>query len=195
MRSCLPAFRSARSMKDRHVSQCRPSRHYLFEGNYTGGCEVPRHGSAGQWLLLFQMEHRRLLPSSKPFQSHVALRRTALMHCRNNNYGSPRNVFFFPLIPPLNDGTDRRLMILTAERLGRGAYEPPRPGTLRTTDETVSTVAASSWPDDAHLGWCVSRRHDCGLHNLYKPAAGADGFDNGKTALAFLLNGIRSEPR
>ena len=22
-----------------------PSRHYLFEGNYTGGCEVPRHGT------------------------------------------------------------------------------------------------------------------------------------------------------
>jgi hypothetical protein len=41
----------------------------------------------------------------------------------------------------------------------------------------VSTVTASGWLDDAHLGRCVSRRHDCGLHNLYKPAADADGFD------------------
>jgi hypothetical protein len=64
-----------------------------------------------------------------------------------------------------------------AERLGRGAYESPRPNTLGPTDETVSTVAASSWPDNALLGRCVSRRRDCGLHNLCKPAAGTDGFD------------------
>jgi hypothetical protein len=68
-------------------------------------------------------------------------------------------------------------MSFSAERLGRGAYEPSRPGTLGTTDETASTVAASSWPDNALLGWCVCRRHDRGFHNLYKPAAGADGFD------------------
>jgi hypothetical protein len=33
-----------------------------------------------------------------------------------------------------------------AERLGRGAYEPPRPGTLVPTNEAVSTVATSGWP-------------------------------------------------
>src|ERR1700733_5107104 len=65
-----------------------------------------------------------------------------------------------------------------AERLGRGAYEPPRPGTLVPTNEAISTVATSGWPDDAHLGRCVSRRRDCGLHKLYEPAAaGADGLD------------------
>jgi hypothetical protein len=64
-----------------------------------------------------------------------------------------------------------------AERLGRGAYEPPRPGTLIPTNETVSAVAASGWPDDAHLGPCVSRRHDRRHHNLYKPAAGTDSLD------------------
>jgi hypothetical protein len=64
-----------------------------------------------------------------------------------------------------------------AERLGRGAYEPPRPGTLVPTNEAVSTVATSGWPDDARLGRCVSRRHDGGVYNLYRSAAGADSLD------------------
>ena len=55
---------------------------------------------------MFHLEQKEPLTSA----AHAALRRTALMHCRNNNDGSPRNVFFFPLILPLNDGTDRRLM-------------------------------------------------------------------------------------
>jgi hypothetical protein len=63
-----------------------------------------------------------------------------------------------------------------AERLGRGAYEPPRPRTLGPTDETVSPVSACGWPGDASLSRCVSRRHDRGLHR-YKPGAGADGLD------------------
>jgi hypothetical protein len=71
-----------------------------------------------------------------------------------------------------------------AERLGRGAYEPPRPGTLGPTDETVSPVSASSWLGDAPLSRCVSRWHDRGLH-LYKPAAGADGFDRWSDSSSF----------
>ena len=49
---------------------------------------------------MFHLEQKEPLTSA----AHAVLRRTALIHCRNNNYGSPRNVFFFPLIPPLNDG-------------------------------------------------------------------------------------------
>jgi hypothetical protein len=72
-----------------------------------------------------------------------------------------------------------------AERLGRGAYEPPRPGTLVPTNEAVSTVATSGWPDDVHLGQCVSRRHDGGVYNLYRSAAGADSLDRWQDGSSF----------
>jgi hypothetical protein len=83
----------------------------------------------------------------------------------------------------------------TAERLGRGAYESPRPGTLGTKDETASTVTASGWPDDDYLSRCVSRRHDRGsiIFTSQQPAQIASR--DGRTALAFLLNSTRSEPR
>ena len=87
---------------------------------------------------------------------------------------------------PLSGGTDGGVTeFLEAERLGRGAYEPPRPGTLVPTDETVSTVTESRCPDDAHLGRCVSRRHDRRLDTLYKPAAGADSVDRWQDGSSF----------
>ncbi len=104
---------------------------------------------------------------------------SALMHAVITSTRSPRNVFSSASrsyrLRTRNRSTANEFS--PAERLGRGAYEPPRPGTLVPTDETVPTVSASGWPDDAHLGRCVSRRHDGGVHDLYKPAAGADSLD------------------
>jgi hypothetical protein len=71
------------------------------------------------------------------------------------------------------------------ERLGRGAYESPRPGTLGPTDETVSTVTESGWPDDAHRGRCFFRWYDRGLSNLPKSAARAVGLDGRSNGSSF----------
>jgi hypothetical protein len=71
------------------------------------------------------------------------------------------------------------------ERLGRGAYESPRPGTLGPTDEAVSTVTESGWPDDAHRGRCFFRWHDRWLHNLSKPAVRAVGLDGRSNGSSF----------
>jgi hypothetical protein len=111
--------------------------------------------------------------------------RSILMHARNSNNVESHGVILLccPLIEQRNRSTANEF--LQAERLGRGAYEPPRPGTLVPTDETVSTVNASGWPGDAHLGRCVSRRHDRRLNNLHRSAVGADGFDRWQDSSSF----------
>ena len=88
--------------------------------------------------------------------------------------------------PTLVGGTDRQLMNSHQQRgWGRGAYESPRPGTLGPTDETVSTVTESGWPDDAHRGRCFFRWHDRRLHNLSKPAVRAVGLDGRSNGSSF----------
>jgi hypothetical protein len=54
---------------------------------------------------VFHLEQKEPLTSA----AHAALRRTALMHCRNNNYRSPRNVF---------SSASRSYGLRTAEQIG-----------------------------------------------------------------------------
>jgi hypothetical protein len=82
-----------------------------------------------------------------------------------------------------------------AERLGRGAYEPPRPRTLVPTNEAVST---SQHPVGLIMlilagAFLVGMMTGSIIFTGQQPVQTAS--TDGRTALAFLLNGIRSEPR
>ena len=94
MRSCLPAFKPERWRSSHQITVSRRaitcSRATIREAAKSRAFCVP-------------------FGTEEPLTSaaHAALRRTAF-YIAVNNYGSPRNVFFFPLIPTKNSGTDRR---------------------------------------------------------------------------------------
>ena len=89
---------------------------------------------------------------------------------------------------PLSGGTDGGVTeFLEAERLGRGEYEPPRPGTLVPTDETFSTVTIGLMMLILAGAFLVGMIAGSTTFRSQQPVQTYS--TDGKTALAFLLSG------
>jgi hypothetical protein len=140
---------------------------------------------------VFHLEQKEPLTSA----AHAALRRTALMHCRNNNYGSPRNVFFFPLIPTKNSGTDRPLMNFHRQRGWVEVHMNRHDREL--LDRQMRRFQPSPHPVGLMMliltGAFLVGMIAGSIFTSQQPVQTAS--TDGRTALAFLLNGSRSEPR